>query len=182
MFNDSITIGRIFGIRLAVSLSWFFIFGLVTLSLATVYFPQQYPRWPKELYWVAGIGASVLFFGCVLLHELAHSLVALRKKVPVRSITLFLFGGVSQVGKEAPSPGAEFAIAVAGPLASLGLAAIAAGFFLVLKGHSEPLGALFFWLAGVNVSLGLFNMLPGFPLDGGRILRSMVWFAADDFR
>ncbi len=92
MFNDSITIGRIFGIRLAVSLSWFFIFGLVTLSLATGYFPNQYPRWSRELYWVAGVGASVLFFLCVLLHELAHSVVALKKKVPVRSITLFRQG------------------------------------------------------------------------------------------
>ena len=182
MFTDSITVGRLFGIRFAVSLSWFLIFFLVTFSLGSVYFPSQYPRWPQALYWAAGLGASLLFFVCVVLHELAHSLVALRKKVPVRSITLFLFGGVSQIGKDAPSPGVEFAIALAGPLTSLGLAALAAGLFLLVRGHSEPMGALFFWLAGVNVSLGLFNLLPGFPLDGGRLVRAIVWFAADDFR
>src|SRR6476619_8406924 len=100
MFNDSITIGRLFGIRFAVSLSWFVIFFLVTFSLGGVYFPSHYPRWPQAVAWAAGLGASLLFFLCVVLHELAHSLVALRNKVPVRSITLFIFGGVSHIGKD----------------------------------------------------------------------------------
>jgi Zn-dependent protease/predicted transcriptional regulator len=181
MFTDSITIGRLFGIRLAVSLSWFLLFGLVTLSLGSVYFPSQYPRWPPLLYWAAGLVASLLFFACVLAHELAHSLVALSKKVPVRSITLFIFGGVSHIGKDAPSPGVEFAIALAGPLTSFGLALVAAALHFLTRGHNEPLNALFGWLAWVNASLGLFNLLPGFPLDGGRVLRAIVWFAADDF-
>src|SRR5437762_10612025 len=177
MLDDSFTIGRLFGIRLAVSPSWLIILALVTFAVGGVYLPSQYPRWPQALYWAAGLGASLLFFVCVVLHELAHSLVALRKKVPVRSITLFLFGGVSQIGKGAPSPGVEFAIALAGPLTSLGLAAVAAALFLLIRGYSEPMGAPLFWLAGVNVSLGLFNLLPGFPLDGGRLLRAIVWFA-----
>lgn len=182
MFTDSITLGRLFGIRFAVSLSWFFLFFLVTFSLGAVYFPNQYPRWPAALAWAAGLGASLLFFLCVVLHELAHSLVALWKKVPVRSITLFLFGGVSQIGKDAPSPGVEFIIALAGPLASIGLSALTAALYLLARGFSEPVGALFLWLAGVNATLGLFNLLPGFPLDGGRVLRAVVWYAADDFR
>ena len=182
MFSNSITIGHLFGIRLAISLSWFLLFFLVWFSLGGAYFPSQYPRWPATLSWAAGLGASLLFFLCVVLHELAHSLVALWKKVPVRSITLFMFGGVSHISKDAPSPAAEFLIALAGPLTSLGLALVAALLYLLLRTPSEPLGALFGWLALTNASLGLFNLLPGFPLDGGRVLRAMVWFAADDFR
>jgi Zn-dependent protease/CBS domain-containing protein len=181
MFTNSITVGRIFGIRLAVSLSWFVIFFLVTFSLGGVYFPSQHPRWSQALYWALGLGTSLLFFACVVVHELAHSLVAIRKQVPVRSITLFMFGGVSHIGKDAASAGVEFIIALAGPLASLGLGLLAAALFLLLRGFSEPAAAMCFWLAGVNVSLGLFNLLPGFPLDGGRLVRAAVWFAADDF-
>lgn len=180
--NDSITVGRLFGIRLAVSLSWIFIFVLVSFTLGTVYFPSRYPDWPTGVHWVVGLVASLLLFVCVVVHEIAHSLVALRKKVPVRSITLFMFGGVSHLGKDAPTPGAEFLIALAGPLTSLGLGALAGGLFLIRGLHDEPFGALLFWLAGVNVMLGLFNLLPGFPLDGGRVLRALVWFAADDLR
>jgi Zn-dependent protease len=180
--DDSITVGRIFGIRLAVSLSWFFIFFLVIFTLGSVYFPGRYPDWPLALHWVAAVAASLLLFLCVLIHEIAHSLVALRKKVPVRSITLFMLGGVSHIGKDAPTPGAELLISLAGPLASLVLGVLAGGLFLLLGLQNEPVGALLFWLAGVNVMLGLFNLLPGFPLDGGRVLRALVWFAADDLR
>lgn len=181
MLNDAITVGRLFGIRFSISLSWFVIFVVVAFSLGGVYFPGQYPRWPRELHWAAGLLASLLFFLCVVLHELAHSLVARWAKVPVRSITLFLFGGVSHIGREPPSPGVELAIAIAGPLASIGLGLGAGLGFLLTRHVSEPLAALSFWLAGVNLSLGLFNLLPGFPLDGGRVLRALAWFAGEDY-
>lgn len=181
MLNDAITVGRLFGIRFSISLSWLVIFAVVTFSLGGVYFPGQYPRWPRELHWATGLLASILFFVCVVLHELAHSLVARWAKVPVRSITLFLFGGVSHIGREPPSPGAELAIAIAGPLASIGLGVVAGLGFLATRQVSEPLAALSFWLAGVNLSLGLFNLLPGFPLDGGRVLRALAWFAGEDY-
>ncbi|MBI4494308.1 MAG: site-2 protease family protein [Chloroflexi bacterium] len=178
----SIQLGKVLGIRLAVNGSWFFIFILVSWTLAGVYFPQQYPAWPVALAWAVGISTSLLFFACVVLHELAHSVVALRHQVPVRSITLFLFGGVSHITRDAPRPRVEFLIALAGPLASLALAALFGALHLGTRGSSEPVAALALWLAGINVSLGLFNLLPGLPLDGGRVLRSVLWFAADDFR
>jgi Zn-dependent protease len=182
MFNDSITLGRLFGIRIAVSLSWFVIFFLVIFALGTAYFPSQYPRWPQPLPWVVAVVASLLFFRCVLLHELAHSRVALSRRVPVRSITLFIFGGVSHLSRDAPTPGAEFMIALAGPLTSLGLGAVCGAGYVLARGHNQPVEATLLWLAGVNLSLGLFNLLPGFPLDGGRLLRAVAWFAAEDYR
>lgn len=177
----SIQLGTIFGIRLAVNGSWFFIFALVSWTLAAVQLPQRFPSWPPGLSWAVGVGTSLLFFLCVLLHELAHSVVALRYGVPVRSITLFIFGGVSQIGRDAPRPRVEFLIALAGPLASLGLALLCWGLYLGARGRSEPVAAMAMWLAGINLSLALFNLLPGLPLDGGRVLRSALWFAADDF-
>jgi Zn-dependent protease/CBS domain-containing protein len=134
------------------------------------------------LYWGTAIGASLAVYLCVLLHELAHSLVALRFRIPVRGITLFVLGGVSQLAHDAPSPRAEFLIALAGPLASLAIAGLAAAGFWLLHGQSELIATICFWLAYVNLPLGLFNLLPGFPLDGGRLLRALVWFAGDDFR
>jgi Zn-dependent protease/CBS domain-containing protein len=177
----SIQLGRLFGIRLAVNGSWFFVFALVSWSLAVVHFPQQYPRWPQGLAWAIGIITSLLFFACVLLHELAHSMVAVRYRVPVRSITLFIFGGVSHISREATRPRVEFLIALAGPMASVGLAVIFGVVYLAARHSLEPLAALSLWLAGINISLAIFNMLPGLPLDGGRVLRSVLWFAADDF-
>jgi Zn-dependent protease/predicted transcriptional regulator len=182
MFNDSITLGRLFGIRVAVSFSWFGILILLTVSLGGFYFAIEHPQWPRALHWGLGVVASLLFFSCVLLHELAHALVALRNDVPVKSITLFLLGGVTHFGRVVPSPSVEFAIALAGPLASLGLALVAGALYLLVQGFSEPLGVVLLWLAITNLALGIFNLVPGFPLDGGRLLRAMAWFAAEDFR
>lgn len=181
MINAGITFGRIFGIRLVVSPSWFLVFGLVTYSLAAMYFPAQYRGWPTAQYWGVALSTSVLFFASVLLHELAHSLVALRFQIPVHSITLFIFGGVSHIAHDARSPRVEFLIALAGPVTSLLLGVLAAAGYWLLHAQSEAAAAACFWLAGVNVSLGLFNLLPAFPLDGGRLLRSMIWSAGDDF-
>jgi Zn-dependent protease/CBS domain-containing protein len=179
--NAGITFGRVFGIRLVVSPSWFLVFGLVTYSLAALYFPAQYRGWPTAHYWGIALSTSLLFFASVLLHELAHSLVALRFRIPVRSITLFIFGGVSHIAHDARSPRVEFLIALAGPVTSLLLGVLGAAGYWLLQTRSEPAAAACFWLAGVNVSLGLFNLLPAFPLDGGRLLRSMIWCAGDDF-
>ncbi len=180
----AITIGRLFGIRLDVNLSWFVIFGLLAWTLGGVYFPQSHPRWPAVLAWGVGLVASVLFFGCVVLHELAHSLVALKARLPVRSITLFVFGGVSRIGREPASPGAELKIALAGPGASLLLGLTFGAIWLAARGLDrpvrEPVQALALWLAAVNTTLALFNLLPGFPLDGGRVLRALIWSASED--
>jgi Zn-dependent protease len=146
----------------------------VTWSLALGFFPQEYPDLPTAAYWLLGIVTSLLFFGSVLVHELGHALLALRNRIPVRSITLFIFGGVAQIEQEPSSPGAEFRVAVAGPLASLGLFFIFGGLWLVDQGVSV-LAAPSIWLARINFMLAAFNMIPGFPLDGGRVLRALLW-------
>ena len=181
MFTGAIPLGRLFGIRVSFSLSWLIIFFLVWFNLAGLYLPAHYPRWPLAFHWAAGLFASVLFFLCVILHELAHCLVAVRYGLPVRGITLFALGGVSHIGRDVPSPRVEFAIALAGPATSLLLGGLAALLWLPLHQVSRPTGDLLLWLGSLNLVLAIFNLLPGFPLDGGRLLRSIVWFAADDF-
>jgi len=157
----------------------------VTWSLALGYFPNEYPALPAATYWLLGAMTSLLFFGSVLLHELGHSVVALRHHIPVRSITLFIFGGVAHIGSEPRSPGAEFRIAIAGPLTSLALAAGFGALWLVdqvgTKHLSPLLAAPSVWLARINLLLALFNLIPGFPLDGGRILRALVWRVTGSF-
>lgn len=168
--NTSIKLGRIRGIPIGLHYSWFLIFGLVTWSLAAGYFPGEYSDLSTSIYWILGALTSTLFFGSVLVHELAHALVALRNKVPVRAINLFIFGGVAELTREPPSAGAEFRIAIAGPLASLGLAALFGSLHLLAQ-DSPLLAAPSIWLARINLLLALFNMIPGFPLDGGRVLQ-----------
>jgi Zn-dependent protease len=120
----SIPLGRILGIPIGLDYSWFLVFALVTWSLAGSYFPAQYPGWSTGLYWTIGLATSLLFFASVVLHELGHSVVALRNGIPVRRITLFIFGGVAQIGREPSSPGVEFRVAVAGPIVSFALAGL----------------------------------------------------------
>ncbi len=172
--RGSLTLGKIFGIPIKVHSSWFLVAILITWSLAGGYFPQQYPRWAAMTYWVVGAVTAALFFASVVLHELGHSIVALREKVPVRDITLFIFGGVAQIGNEPETPGAELRIAVAGPLTSLVLAGLASLLSLGIAG-TAPLAASFSYLARINLTLALFNLVPGFPLDGGRVLRAVLW-------
>lgn len=176
---NAIKLGRIWGIPIGLHFSWFLIFGLVTWSLALGYFPEEYPTLTTPAYWILGAITSILFFGSVLVHELAHALIALRNKVPVRAINLFIFGGVAELTQEPRSAGAEFRIAVAGPVASLGLAALFGGLYL-LDQQIPLLAAPSLWLARINLLLALFNMIPGFPLDGGRILRAAIWWKTDN--
>jgi Zn-dependent protease len=157
------------------------IFGLVSWSLAVGYFPEEYPGLATPVYWVLGAVTSILFFASVLVHELAHAFVALRNKLPVRAINLFIFGGVAELTQEPRSAGVEFRIAIAGPVASLGLAAFFGGLYL-LDQHIPLLAAPSIWLARINLLLALFNMIPGFPLDGGRVLRAAMWWKTNNLR
>jgi Zn-dependent protease len=180
--NGSLRLGKLFGIPLQVSYTWFFIFAMVTLSLAMYYFPANYPRWSPTTYWLVGLATSLLFFGSVVAHELAHSLVARARGIPVRSITLFIFGGVASITREARRPGGELLMALVGPLTSLILAGLFSAIWLLTRGFSQPLAALTRYLGWINLSLAFFNLIPGFPLDGGRVLRSIVWWLTGDIR
>ena len=179
-------IGRALGIPIRVHPSWFLVFLFVTWSLATGYLPDALPGLSNSRYWGMGAIAAVLLFVSVLLHELGHSYVAQRYRIPIGQITLFLFGGVAQMRAEPPNPKAEFLIAIAGPLVSFAIGA----FSLALAAASEwwpvPSGGQGFAVLGgllglVNVQLGLFNLIPGFPLDGGRVLRAGLWAWGHDF-
>lgn len=176
----SLNFGRILGIPIGAHSSWLIIFVLVTWSLAAGYFPSGYPGWSTATYWLVGLATSLLFFGSVLAHELGHAAVALREGVPVRSITLFIFGGVAQIGREPPTAGAEFRIAAAGPLVSLLLGLGLNG--LGNLGGDTALGAIALYLGRINLLLFGFNLIPGFPLDGGRMLRAALWAYGRDFR
>lgn len=173
----SIRIGRLLGIPLQINVSWFVIFAAVTLSLVVGQFPAQYPFWSQSTYVIVGLITSLLFFGSVVIHELAHSLVARVIGIPVKSITLFIFGGVAQIGRDAGRPSGELIMAAAGPFSSFGLAALFALLWAVARPFNEPATALAGWLAGINLMLGAFNLVPGFPMDGGRVLRSLLWWA-----
>ncbi len=174
MNRQAIPLGRLLGISIGLDYSWFLIFALLTWTLAASYYPAEFSNWSTGQYWIIGAVTAVLFFGCVLLHELGHSMVARRYAIPVRSITLFVFGGVAQIGAEPPSATSEFWIAIAGPIVSFALAVV----FRLLQFSVvsvEPLLALAKYLAYINVTLAVFNLIPGFPLDGGRIFRAIVW-------
>ena len=175
--KGAIRLGSIRGIEIGVHYNWLLIFFLVAWSLAMGYFPQSYPGWTQLTYWTTGVIASILLFVSVLLHELAHSFVAQARGLPVRSITLFIFGGVSNIMREAENPRTEFAMAVVGPLSSLVIAGVFYGLFLVVPNKLDPLAALLSYLALINAFLAVFNLIPGFPLDGGRVLRSIIWGA-----
>jgi Zn-dependent protease/CBS domain-containing protein len=177
--RGNISLGRVFGIPLRLHYTWFIIFALVTFSL--VLYPLEQP-YPIEQRILLGILTSVLFFASIITHELAHSILAIRNKIPVKEITLFVFGGVSQITKEATSPRVELSIAIVGPLSSLAMAGIFYGLYLLLAGAQQSLAAsLMQWLAVINVILALFNLIPGFPLDGGRIFRAIVWQRTRDY-
>ncbi len=171
----SFRIGKIAGIDIYINVSWIIILVLLTVSLATGWFRQLYPGWSTATYWIVGFISSILLFVSVLLHELAHSLVARRRGLPVKSITLFIFGGVSNIEREPTSPGVEFQMAFVGPLTSLLIGVVCFLLWLPLHGSNSPLEGILFYLAVTNVLLGVFNLIPGFPLDGGRVLHSIIW-------
>src|SRR5207237_118712 len=171
----SLRIARIAGIDIYINVSWLIILVFLTFSLATGEFPIFYPGYSSSTYYLLGFLAAILLFVSVLLHELAHSLVARARGLPVKSIVLFIFGGVSNIEQEPERPGIEFQMAFVGPVVSLLIGAVCYALSLPLRGVNSPLESLLLYLAVSNILLGVFNLLPGFPLDGGRVLRSIIW-------
>lgn len=171
-------IATVMGIPIRAHFSWFIVFGLITWSLSTHYFPKAAPDLPVAAYWIKGALAAFLLFASVAFHELSHSYIAKKYHVSITSITLFIFGGVAQMEGEPPHPKAEFRIAIAGPISSFLLSAF---FFLIAINTSAGPKMLFSYLAQINFILGAFNLIPGFPMDGGRILRAALWSRTKDY-
>ncbi len=174
MYTQSIRLGKILGIPVGLNYSWFIVFVLITMSLTTQ-FTHMHPDWTLAEHLLLGLATSGLFFASVILHELGHSVVALKYHIPVHSITLFVFGGVASIGKEPQKPIHEFNIAIAGPLVSAILGLLFYVLMALTENNMEGIASLGNWLGRINLTLALFNLIPGFPLDGGRILRSLVW-------
>lgn len=172
--RGGVRIARIHGVPIYLHFSWVIVFGLITWTLAAGYFPSRYPDLPASSHWAKALVASLLFFLSILLHELGHAVVALRHGIPIRSITLFIFGGVASMEKDPPDGASEFKIAVVGPVVSLALAGL---FWLASSATvlGPSAGAVALYLAQINLVLALFNLVPAFPLDGGRILRGFLW-------
>lgn len=178
--RGSIRLGHILGIPVAVNYTWFFAIAVIAWSLAGSYYPQRAPGFDDATYWVMGVVSALLLFVAVLVHEFGHALTARRFGTETRQIVLFLFGGVAQITDEPPTPQAELLVAVAGPLTSLGLAIV---FWMLSPALAvRPLGAITRYLAVVNLMLSAFNLVPGFPLDGGRILRAVLWARSGSFQ
>jgi Zn-dependent protease/CBS domain-containing protein len=179
LLHGSWKIITIWGIPIRVHFSWLIVFGLITWSLSTYYFPKAAPELPAASYWIKGALGALLLFASVTFHELAHSFVSRGYRITILSITLFIFGGVAQMKGEPPTPKAELRIAIAGPLSSFFLAGV---FFALYTVASSPgMRALYGYLAQINLILGIFNLIPGFPMDGGRVLRSMIWKKTKDY-
>lgn len=182
MPKGGISIGRVFGIPIRLNYSWFIIFIVVTWALSAGYFHYTYPGWSLAARVAAGVLTSLLFFGSVLAHELMHSIVAQRAGIPVRSITLFIFGGVSELAEEPKRPGDELRMTLAGPLTSLVLGGICWAIWFGVRNTTSFVTGIAFWLGWINVSLAVFNIIPGFPLDGGRVLRALIWRHTNNLR
>lgn len=180
--GSAFNLGRVFGIQFRLHYTWFIIFILITVSLSRLYFPSIYPGWSHLIYWVVGVTTSLLFFASVVAHELAHSLVARVNGIPVRSITLFVFGGVAQITREAAKAVTELKMAAAGPACSLVIGSLFGLLWLFIRDINEPIAAMALWLAQVNGILAVFNLIPGFPLDGGRVLRSILWRVTGNYK
>lgn len=180
MVRSTFPLFRVRGIEVGVHISWLIVFGLVTWSLATGFLPEVLPEIAPLEAWIIGAVSAILLFASVLLHELAHSFVAISRGLPVHSITLFLFGGVSNLTAESKDPRTEFLISIVGPLTSFAIAGIA--YALLQVPLDDRIAVVLGYLVVVNALLGAFNLIPGFPLDGGRVLRSIVWKATGNVR
>jgi Zn-dependent protease len=181
MKSNKVKLVNILGIPIGLDPSWFLVFALFTWILAVNYFPVDFKQWTTLQYWSVAAVTSIIFFISVLLHELGHSIMALRYKLPVKSITLYIFGGISEITTEPTNAVAEFVIAFAGPLTSLILAGIFYLLEIVFKGVA-PIFAMTKYLAFINASLAAFNLIPGFPLDGGRVFRAIIWGITKNLR
>jgi len=182
MFGRKFQLFKIFGIPIGVDLSWLVVAALISWSLASGYFPAVVEGLETAVYWGMGIGGALGLFASVILHELGHSLVAQRYGVEIRGITLFLFGGVAELASEPPSPRAELWVAIAGPVTSAFLSLAFFGLVAVGGAMPPPLLAVVGYLAFINMMLVLFNLVPAMPLDGGRILRAILWARSGNLR
>lgn len=178
----SIRLGRIAGFRIGIDFSWFIIFFLILWSFTAAVFPSQVPGQSQPVYVLMGLAGTFLFFASLLLHELSHAVVARSRGIEVESITLFLLGGIARTRTEATTPGDEFRIAIVGPLASFAIAAVLGAFGVLgaRNGWHPGVVVVLQYLSILNLVLAVFNMLPGFPLDGGRVLRAIVWRMTGD--
>lgn len=179
-----IKLGRIFGIEIGLHYSWFIIALLITLSLAA-HFRQHNPAWGDSLSWGLAIITALLFFAAIVAHELSHAVVAKARGLPVRSITLFALGGMAEIEKEAADAKTEFWMGIVGPITSLVIGVVCLVLAVALgwippEFPQRPLPAMLMWLGYINIGLAVFNMVPGFPLDGGRVLRAIVWWITGD--
>jgi Zn-dependent protease/CBS domain-containing protein len=178
----SLRLGKILGIEIRIHYSWFLIFAVVSFFIYKDFQDWGYGFGASLL---MGLAASLVLFACIVAHELAHSLVAMRNGIPVRSITLFILGGVANISREAERPKTEILMAVAGPACSLVLGLVFGVAWLAAGGYRQeatPFHDLLVWLAWLNLVLGMFNLLPGFPMDGGRVLRAIIWQITKNYR
>jgi Zn-dependent protease/CBS domain-containing protein len=184
VFGRSIELFKIFGFSIKIDFSWFIVALLITWTLATGYFPQNLPGLSKGTYWWMGVIGALGLFASIVLHELSHSLTARRFGIEMRGITLFIFGGVAEMSSEPPTPKAEFFVAVAGPVASFAIGGASFALSLAARAVGAPAQAasILGYLAFVNVAVAIFNLIPAFPLDGGRILRSILWHTRGSLR
>lgn len=181
MFRSVLVLGHVRGIRIEVHVSWLVIFALLMASLHAG-LSQAYPDWSTTTVLATALSTVLLFFASIVAHELGHSLVAIRRGVTVEAITLFIFGGLAQITREAESASDEFWIAVAGPMVSVALAFVFTLLSLLASPFSEPVAVAMGWLGIINLIVAVFNLIPGFPLDGGRVFRALVWRLTGDAR
>jgi Zn-dependent protease len=180
--NENLSLGRIFGIHVGLNWSLLVVAALIAWSLATSLLPTASPGQTSGAYWTAGFISAFVFLASLLAHELAHSVAATRRGVKVEGITLWLFGGVSRFSSDTASPGAQALITFVGPLTSLVLGAVFYLAAVAVGGGAHPglFSATLSWLGYINISLGVFNLVPAFPLDGGRLLQSLIWLRTGD--
>ncbi|HKB80700.1 MAG TPA: site-2 protease family protein [Thermoanaerobaculia bacterium] len=184
MFGARVTLFRLFGFAVRADLSWLIVVALVVASLATGVFPHMVPGLSPGLYWTMGAAGTVVFFLCIVAHEFAHAMVARRFGIPMRGITLFVFGGVAEMDDEPPNARAELLMSAAGPATSVLLGIL---FFLAYGAGaalhaSRVVTSVLLYIAGINIVLAVFNLIPAFPLDGGRVLRSILWWRTGNLR
>jgi Zn-dependent protease len=181
MFGRGIRLFNLMGFEVRLHSSWLILAVLVVSSLASGFFPYRFPGYSHADYWLMAAGGVVGLFFSIVIHEFAHSVVARHYGIPMNGITLFIFGGVAEMGDEPPSAKSEFLMAIAGPLTSFLIAACSFGVGSAITASGSPgLAAVFSYLAWINTALGLFNLVPAFPLDGGRVLRAAIWAKTHD--